>query len=184
MNTNVLIRSDRYKRPDWWKWGQAGADKCGHQCPSVYSSLLLLISQWNKLGLIVSDSPNIRIPSLSHTLGSSYLAWREGVEGGGHLVRVGWLEVLEAGTEDLLAGLEGHGSCEGWREVRRVLELRHRGPGGRGQWRAQPFLTTNKNSGHFQDLSSALSIIGNSWCFYEDILGRRNYKLIFWNIFG
>ena len=146
MNTNVLIRSDRYKRPAWWKWGQAGADKCGHQCPSVYSSLLLLISQWNKLGLIVSDSPNIRIPSLSHTLATSYLAWREGVEGGGHLVRVGWLEVLEAGTEDLLVGLEGHGSGEGGREVGRVLELRHWGPGGPGgQTWAQPFLT-NKTS--------------------------------------
>ena len=63
------------------------------------------------------------------------------MEGGGHLVGVGRLEVLEAGAEDLLVWLEGHGSCEGWREVGRVLELRDWGPGGRGQTRAQPFLT-------------------------------------------
>ena len=54
--------------------------------------------------------------------------------------------MLEAGTEDLLVGLEGHGSGEGRREVGRVLELRDWSPGGpRGQTGAQPFLT-NKTS--------------------------------------
>ena len=83
--------------------------------------------------------------------------------------------MLEAGAEDLLVGLESHGSCEGWREVGGVLELRHGGPGGRGQSRAQPFLREQEKSviredfrgeNHSQlDPDFTPSIIGNSLCF-------------------